>query len=466
VEKWTSSLEDIHVNHLAMQVKGKEQKTNDTSGHSLEKESDKCNQQCASGKMLKDTLRLDSTQSSATWKKMVTDARGEYSQRVKLAVSTKGKGSLSWPTIRTSEYKDVGPIGSKSHNHMLKKGYLCAKVTEEDKQWLTPAVVQIQRKDFAKREEYRKSIGRQYVPGSLEEQLQMYPNGTTMPSLSTQVKQELNWPTAKTSDGIGGTPLTEMTNKGFRSLRVRSNQWFGAKLKDAVETLHNQPDQDNNNTGGNHQELSEQTAKNWQTFAPGTNNRGMIPHRQVVKALVNGEKVQTQMLTVDQVFAEEIKSQTQWRTPTAQEAGAKVETLYTKDGKPATPGQRAYRKTPKGEMVLQSATLNQQVEMVDKKWATPAAYDWNVPETKEAWEKRAMTQKEKGINLHLPLKSQVIHDATKPQAMRLNPRWVEILMGLPVGWCMPSCVTPWITEQTNSVCLEMGSSQPQQLELF
>ena len=22
---------------------------------------------------------------------------------------------------------------------------------------------------------------------------------------------------------------------------------------------------------------------------------------------------------------------------------------------------------------------------------------------------------------------------------KLNPRWVETLMGLPVGWCMPSC---------------------------
>jgi hypothetical protein len=25
---------------------------------------------------------------------------------------------------------------------------------------------------------------------------------------------------------------------------------------------------------------------------------------------------------------------------------------------------------------------------------------------------------------------------------KLNPRWVETLMGLPVGWVMPSCVSP------------------------
>jgi hypothetical protein len=48
----------------------------------------------------------------------------------------------------------------------------------------------------------------------------------------------------------------------------------------------------------------------------------MTPHRQVVKALVSGERAQTQMLTVDQVFAEEIKGtnrQELWLTPRANE---------------------------------------------------------------------------------------------------------------------------------------------------
>jgi hypothetical protein len=165
------------------------------------------------------------------------------------------------------------------------------------------------------------------------------------------IKQELNWPTARTSDGIGGLPETEMTNKGFRSLRVRSNQWFGAKLKDAVETLHNQPDQVNNNTGGNHQE-SLQATKNWAT----------------PQASDYVEGARTSLQSNQKCLGRDLK----------------------------------------------------QLEMVDK----------------------------------------------KSQTMRLNPRWVEVLMGLPVGWCMPSCVTPWITEQTNSVSLEMELCQPQQLELF
>jgi hypothetical protein len=37
-----------------------------------------------------------------------------------------------WPTPRASEYKGVGPLNSKSHNHMLEKGYLCAVAQERE----------------------------------------------------------------------------------------------------------------------------------------------------------------------------------------------------------------------------------------------------------------------------------------------------------------------------------------------
>lgn len=46
----------------------------------------------------------------------------------------------------------------------------------------------------------------------------------------------LAWPTSRTSDAEGGRIETEMTEKGFKSKRHRSNQTFGAKLRDAVET--------------------------------------------------------------------------------------------------------------------------------------------------------------------------------------------------------------------------------------
>jgi len=41
-------------------------------------------------------------------------------------------GRRDWPTPRSSEYKGVGPVGSKSHKHMLDKHYLCAEVQEAE----------------------------------------------------------------------------------------------------------------------------------------------------------------------------------------------------------------------------------------------------------------------------------------------------------------------------------------------
>ena len=41
---------------------------------------------------------------------------------------------------------------------------------------------------------------------------------------------------------------------------------------------------------------------------------------------------------------------------------------------------------------------------------------------------------------------------------RLNPRWVETLMGVPVGWTTPSCASPATIEPTNFDSLETVSS--------
>lgn len=117
-----------------------------------------------------------------------------------------------------------------------------------------------------------------------------------------------------------------------------------------------------------------------------------------------------------------------WRTPTREEAGARVETLFTKDGQPATTGQRAYRLQPDGRSVLQSVTLNQQVAMM---WPTPAAQD--------------------GKNATLP-PSQISRNTLPGAILRdgqldpnnpstdgkscalLNPRWVAQLQGFPSDW--------------------------------
>ena len=122
----------ILVNLSQQQDSEKEKTTQDTCGLTSGDTLNQLDLFSASLKTSRDISRLDSPQLSAIWKKMVIDQRGEYSQRVKSALHTREKESTLWPTPRASEYKDCGPVGSKSHTHMDKKSYLCAKAKDPD----------------------------------------------------------------------------------------------------------------------------------------------------------------------------------------------------------------------------------------------------------------------------------------------------------------------------------------------
>jgi hypothetical protein len=54
----------------------------------------------------------------------------------------------------------------------------------------------------------------------------------------------------------------------------------------------------------------------------------------------------------------------------------------------------------------------------------------------------------------------------RQQSGKLNPRWVEALMGLPIGWVMPSCTSPQTIEPTSCDSSATESCQQQQNELF
>jgi hypothetical protein len=96
-----------------------------------------------------------------------------------------------------------------------------------------------------------------------------------------------------------------------------------------------------------------------------------------------------------------------------------------------------------------------------KQWATPRANKVHPEITEENREQLATRNKS---NLEEEIAG---HCGTATG--KLNPRWVETLMGLPIGWTMPSCTRPVTIELTNCDCLETESSQPQpseHLELF
>jgi hypothetical protein len=48
----------------------------------------------------------------------------------------------------------------------------------------------------------------------------------------------------------------------------------------------------------------------------------------------------------------------------------------------------------------------------------------------------------------------------------LNPRWVETLMGVPIGWTLPSCTQPSIPAPTNCASSATESSPPSQPSPF
>ena len=141
VTAWTSSLAVIPANPSAQPESDSAPMTLGTSGPSSQMEFAFFGPDSASLKMSKDTSASDSEKSLESWNQLVIRLRGEFSRRVKSGRPTSGSGFLSsaWPTVRASEFKDVGPVGSKSHDHMLGKGYLCAVVTQEN--WPTPAMM-------------------------------------------------------------------------------------------------------------------------------------------------------------------------------------------------------------------------------------------------------------------------------------------------------------------------------------
>lgn len=493
VEQWISSVGVFPANHLVQQEKGMPTQTNDISSHTSYKESENANQESSSWKMLRessvqncqetDGLTQQEHQfccmSSESWKEWVTKARQEYSVRVKSVPPTKENECSSWPTTRSRDWKDTGDLSN------VKYGKTLPVVVQEN--WSTPTAMEAEKSG-------------KYAKGQMGQ------------SLSAMAKRgELSWPTAKTSDGMGGYPLTEMTETGFRSLRARSNQWFGAKLKDAVETHEKQwptpisgdshlastpeaaarriaegkvtlsrlvesgqaeekqwltpatiqiqrkdfakreayrksigrkyvpgsleeqmqtcghQDQDNHNTGGNRQE-------SWPTPCPAHVRNHDEPIENYYQRVQDYQAGKTKGKPGKSlgVAAREL-----WPTP---------DTTQANDG---VPWEKFKKDMDARRQRVKEAGLNGSgrspnlcAAVQNPKWATPAAYDWNVPESKEAWQKRSNEQKEKGVNLHLPLKSQVIHQSEKQPSMRLNPRWVETLMGLPVGWCLPSCTQP------------------------
>ena len=379
VTAWTSSLVATPASHSVQPAKDSAQKTLGTSGHLSQTEFGFSDPSSASLKMSKDTSASDSAKSLESWEQSVIRRRGEYSLRVKSARLTSASGSSSWPTatsqdgkqggitpfqakggnhtnllhvaaikeeqknwptIRASEYKDVGPVGSKSHDHMLGKHYLCAVVTQEAANWPTPCAMEAEKAGLFDKGQMGQSLSAMANRGELS-----------------------NWPTPDASNHRDGAVLRTDNN-------LEQGGFHGVSLHHAM-TKYGQAAPANPSTLGSRQGLSEE---NWVT--PRTSGTSTRPNK-------------------------------------------------------TTPRQ--------GLTLIEQARANE--------WGTPTARDHKSGRGNEEREYKELT----------PM-------VERTQSGKLNPRWVETLMGLPVGWTMPSCASPVTTEQTNFASSATESSQQQQNE--
>jgi hypothetical protein len=119
VEKYMASLVATHANHSVQQASDKEKKTQDTFGLKSENMPGQLEFNGFLQKTSKDISRLDSPQSLATWKKMVTKWRQAYSQRKKLARHTEEKEFLSWATPQASDHVEGARTSLESNQKCL-----------------------------------------------------------------------------------------------------------------------------------------------------------------------------------------------------------------------------------------------------------------------------------------------------------------------------------------------------------
>jgi hypothetical protein len=377
VDKWTSSLEDSRANHSVLLESVKQLKTPDTSFPTSQTESESANLELFSLKTYKESspAKLEtesqfSNLSSESWKEWVTEQRQEYSQRKKSAHLTNASES-----------------------------------------------------------------------------------------------SYLGWPTARTSDAEGGRIETDMTSEGFKSKRHRSNQTFGAKLRDAVETheenwvtpiANDAKGSDYGYSNGKKVNYLGGQVKNWATpntmdhmeqRSPEALQRQFNTTRKGRTAPANlREQIHPQNWATPQVtdvrtdvrkpsersekankggcknLREEVMQPQNWPTATTRDWKDTNATVPPSRATPSkqTLGQRVAHVGLQDQANLNTTGKNQE------SWPTPRANKVHPQITEENREHLANRNKAN-------LEEDIAGHCGKATG-KLNPNWVEHLMGLPVGW--------------------------------
>ena len=227
----------------------------------------------------------------------------------------------------------------------------------------------------------------------------------------------------------------------------------------------------------------------------GMNSKGFFAQRE--NGTRFGEKLRDVVLNWPSPVASEVRQGFQDRSKGMKGSQESLTTVVIKHGLPApvnpsTNGNRQESWATPRSCSAMAATITPESAndpkrfpnletQVGKQWATPQASDhiegrrtdldsnqkclgrdmkqWATPQTRDAKGAEGRMIKEGNFS-DLPSQIEVEDNGTwNRNNGKLNPRWVETLMGLPVGWVMPSCASPVTIELTNCDCLETESCQ-------
>ena len=246
-------------------------------------------------------------------------------------------------------------------------------------------------------------------------------------------RMDANWPTPDASNHRDGEVLRKDNN-------LEQGGFHGVSLHHAM-TKHGHPAPANPSTDGSRREL-------WPTpeASQGGRQNGSFSQKSWRK-----EDGTPRQMSLAQATK-------QWATPQASDPEHSGPNQRDSSGRPALPAQALQWATPEaknhvgyqvgqdgkkwprlGSQAQQWATpmawdhwmsnnprkdgrQEQLPNQVTKQWATPNAFCYQPPENTEQWKKRAEYQQSKGVNLHKPIQSQVLHEVEKQWGDRKSTR--------------------------------------------
>jgi hypothetical protein len=388
----------------------------------------------------------------------------------------------NWPTVRASEYKDVGPVGSKSHDHMLGKHYLCAVVTQDAANWPTASMSMTA--GYSERDNCNSSKKAGHVGNELLRQVIKHGQAAPASSNSLGSRQGL-WLTPRANEPDSDPNFAARNADrgahchGTLSSQAKSEQWATPSTADTnrmwkPETLERRKAEGKVAQMG----LNYQAVKLWPTITahtPDMESNGPNGHQGTYLAgavkqwatprsgKTTDENPETWALrqAKGDVATMPLGAQVKmWPTASVPNGGQTTSGRADKDAKKqvrlehavaqwGTPAANDANKTPHCEVNSNQAGLAKSVGLeLQRQWGTPTARDHKSGRGNEEREYKELT----------PM-------VERQQSGKLNPRWVETLMGLPIGWTMPSCTSPQTIAPMSCDSSAMESCQPPQSEL-